>query len=193
MIRRPPRSTLFPYTTLFRSEFQDRGVTEGFLFAQSFVDLADRGGPARPQHAKNLQFRSSGLLQRFLKHAREPTTKSFVLSTKFFVVFCRARIRVELGLRRRFSRIPAAEQALERQIAQLCFAAWTRLAPRAAFRGHVFHSCNLTTISCGVFLLTPRMARGRMRASKCAVPARSLVSDHRHGRCRMDSALRPLR
>src|SRR2546423_7210074 len=25
MIRRPPRSTLFPYTTLFRSEFQDTG------------------------------------------------------------------------------------------------------------------------------------------------------------------------
>src|SRR5258707_11049421 len=26
MIRRPPRSTLFPYTTLFRSAFQDRGA-----------------------------------------------------------------------------------------------------------------------------------------------------------------------
>src|SRR2546422_3890363 len=25
MIRRPPRSTLFPYTTLFRSGFRDRG------------------------------------------------------------------------------------------------------------------------------------------------------------------------
>src|SRR2546428_7713197 len=25
MIRRPPRSTLFPYTTLFRSSFEDRG------------------------------------------------------------------------------------------------------------------------------------------------------------------------
>src|SRR5258708_14039743 len=25
MIRRPPRSTLFPYTTLFRSRFHDRG------------------------------------------------------------------------------------------------------------------------------------------------------------------------
>src|SRR5258708_15136677 len=25
MIRRPPRSTLFPYTTLFRSEFQSAG------------------------------------------------------------------------------------------------------------------------------------------------------------------------
>src|SRR2546430_3147679 len=40
MIRRPPRSTLFPYTTLFRSRFQDRssvstnttlgGATAGF-------------------------------------------------------------------------------------------------------------------------------------------------------------------
>src|SRR3712207_7362873 len=30
MIRRPPRSTLFPYTTLFRSDFKD--------------DLAGRGG-----------------------------------------------------------------------------------------------------------------------------------------------------
>src|SRR5258707_13160113 len=28
MIRRPPRSTLFPYTTLFRSEIADKGVTE---------------------------------------------------------------------------------------------------------------------------------------------------------------------
>src|SRR5438132_4521444 len=26
MIRRPPRSTLFPYTTLFRSKFEDRWV-----------------------------------------------------------------------------------------------------------------------------------------------------------------------
>src|SRR5256885_16422159 len=34
MIRRPPRSTLFPYTTLFRSLYIDdkaRGVHEGYL------------------------------------------------------------------------------------------------------------------------------------------------------------------
>src|SRR2546430_4060881 len=86
MIRRPPRSTLFPYTTLFRSEFQDRGVTEGFLFAQSFVDLADRGGPARPQHAKNLQFRSSGLLQRFLD--RKSTRLNSSHSQISYAVFC---------------------------------------------------------------------------------------------------------
>src|SRR2546427_9600781 len=29
MIRRPPRSTLFPYTTLFRSLFRSRGVDQG--------------------------------------------------------------------------------------------------------------------------------------------------------------------
>src|SRR2546427_11799911 len=32
MIRRPPRSTLFPYTTLFRSEFSPRGGRPGHLF-----------------------------------------------------------------------------------------------------------------------------------------------------------------
>src|SRR2546422_8288365 len=31
MIRRPPRSTLFPYTTLFRSGFMDHSPTEQFL------------------------------------------------------------------------------------------------------------------------------------------------------------------
>src|SRR2546422_6108287 len=48
MIRRPPRSTLFPYTTLFRSEYTmtpeqraERGVgMEGF------------GGPAIDQHPR---------------------------------------------------------------------------------------------------------------------------------------------
>src|SRR5258708_36283697 len=29
MIRRPPRSTLFPYTTLFRSQFRSRRCTKG--------------------------------------------------------------------------------------------------------------------------------------------------------------------
>src|SRR5256885_10483923 len=38
MIRRPPRSTLFPYTTLFRS----------LRFERVAVDLADRAGQ-RPQ------------------------------------------------------------------------------------------------------------------------------------------------
>src|SRR5688572_31120581 len=35
MIRRPPRSTLFPYTTLFRSVFLRRCVTSGNKLAHS--------------------------------------------------------------------------------------------------------------------------------------------------------------
>src|SRR5256885_13156166 len=34
MIRRPPRSTLFPYTTLFRSFLHDPGAGEPLLIAQ---------------------------------------------------------------------------------------------------------------------------------------------------------------
>src|SRR3989442_8332890 len=40
MIRRPPRSTLFPYTTLFRSLLARRG------YAESLPDLPD----GRPEH-----------------------------------------------------------------------------------------------------------------------------------------------
>src|SRR3712207_8746684 len=40
MIRRPPRSTLFPYTTLFRSEFKERleeGETLDHLLPETFA------------------------------------------------------------------------------------------------------------------------------------------------------------
>src|SRR3712207_8563237 len=40
MIRRPPRSTLFPYTTLFRSLVGKAGVLEGVTDFVSFHDYA---------------------------------------------------------------------------------------------------------------------------------------------------------
>src|SRR5256885_12867835 len=46
MIRRPPRSTLFPYTTLFRS---DQGV--GILAARHAVGIAEAGQVGYPQLA----------------------------------------------------------------------------------------------------------------------------------------------
>src|SRR2546425_9639372 len=50
MIRRPPRSTLFPYTTLFRSGPQDRHTSRVFLrFRQS---------PSRPRKVSRRQMRS---------------------------------------------------------------------------------------------------------------------------------------
>src|SRR3712207_7070361 len=46
MIRRPPRSTLFPYTTLFRSYFKSAGAAQalGGEWSVQFVE----GGPAPP-------------------------------------------------------------------------------------------------------------------------------------------------
>src|SRR3712207_7319718 len=40
MIRRPPRSTLFPYTTLFRSQDRVGGVEVQVLERETEVDLA---------------------------------------------------------------------------------------------------------------------------------------------------------
>src|SRR3989454_11572824 len=43
MIRRPPRSTLFPYTTLFRSEQWDMAGLETALKAELHLELPLRG------------------------------------------------------------------------------------------------------------------------------------------------------
>src|SRR2546429_4502336 len=48
MIRRPPRSTLFPYTTLFRSV----GPGGRAAFLQSGAGHAPRGGRARARHGR---------------------------------------------------------------------------------------------------------------------------------------------
>src|SRR3712207_6927709 len=64
MIRRPPRSTLFPYTTLFRSGRRDDGVHGGVVVEQRRP--APAGGPVQevPQfvlvHAGPPAGRSSG-------------------------------------------------------------------------------------------------------------------------------------
>src|SRR3712207_7330499 len=45
MIRRPPRSTLFPYTTLFRSKIitdRETGRSRGFGFVEMSDDAASR-------------------------------------------------------------------------------------------------------------------------------------------------------
>src|SRR5256885_3424727 len=46
MIRRPPRSTLFPYTTLFRSRIADMGSSRSFAStARDYVALFRLGFP----------------------------------------------------------------------------------------------------------------------------------------------------
>src|SRR5256886_17207243 len=59
MIRRPPRSTLFPYTTLFRSPARARRVApvDRVLDARALEGAVDRdrAGPEREQLARELE------------------------------------------------------------------------------------------------------------------------------------------
>src|SRR2546422_7718201 len=69
MIRRPPRSTLFPYTTLFRSERHDLAVQDhpaGRLLAQLFgqprkrrrqIEATPRAQLRSEEHTSELQSR----------------------------------------------------------------------------------------------------------------------------------------
>src|SRR5258706_10073483 len=57
MIRRPPRSTLFPYTTLFRSPFIATTIRRDQQIATRFAALRDGGqirdGLSRKQHCRD--------------------------------------------------------------------------------------------------------------------------------------------
>src|SRR2546426_8153227 len=55
MIRRPPRSTLFPYTTLFRSVSGPRGPS------YSIRDLSPRGSSSRPPRGERSDRKSTRL------------------------------------------------------------------------------------------------------------------------------------
>src|SRR2546430_11089403 len=78
MIRRPPRSTLFPYTTLFRS-----GITY-FKFAKRPVasQRTDIGDKPRAEHAAEIvgplmtQFASGALDARSEEHTSELQSQS---------------------------------------------------------------------------------------------------------------------
>src|SRR6266545_8187907 len=54
MIRRPPRSTLFPYTTLFRSRSSARAGNESELTISALWDIDTRGGVKGPRDSRRL-------------------------------------------------------------------------------------------------------------------------------------------
>src|SRR3712207_7364910 len=61
MIRRPPRSTLFPYTTLFRSRLRSGGAREVLGDRRAARDRRGRDGPVpllvRPGLLRPLRYR----------------------------------------------------------------------------------------------------------------------------------------
>src|SRR2546422_1473657 len=73
MIRRPPRSTLFPYTTLFRSVMNVRnGDTVSAVAvvvesdAQLAADVSENGGGPGPEDRKSTRLNSS---HRYISYA----------------------------------------------------------------------------------------------------------------------------
>src|SRR3989442_2459697 len=92
MIRRPPRSTLFPYTTLFRShrrEDEHEGTVADPLRPEPLgEDRQDRqDDPRSEEHTSELQSRPQLACRLLLEkqnrhsHARGPATEPRTLST----------------------------------------------------------------------------------------------------------------
>src|SRR5690242_20952961 len=81
MIRRPPRSTLFPYTTLFRS--RTRARRRGPCPRPSFRTGSPGGRPRSEEHTSELQSHVN-LVCRLLLEKKNKTTISYLVTYFFF-------------------------------------------------------------------------------------------------------------
>src|SRR5206468_4656650 len=70
MIRRPPRSTLFPYTTLFRSSFHSR------QHSPLCFPACPRARSRSEEHTSELQSRSDLVCRLLLEKKKKPTHMS---------------------------------------------------------------------------------------------------------------------
>src|SRR3989454_7265210 len=92
MIRRPPRSTLFPYTTLFRSHVWRRGAQAAVMVSGNgcaHVYFRPRGGPPTPRSGAAVP---SDLVEQHRRAAARRDRKSTRLNSSHLVisyaVFC---------------------------------------------------------------------------------------------------------
>src|SRR3712207_8855117 len=97
MIRRPPRSTLFPYTTLFRSWFSFGLIATDYQVADEQIDvgdeidqqhrvekdqvrLLDRGSPPQDgQHEKKSREHGLGEDRRSEEHTSELQSRQYLV------------------------------------------------------------------------------------------------------------------
>src|SRR3712207_8387578 len=84
MIRRPPRSTLFPYTTLFRSPFHVEGAEPGDTLALHFVAME----PARDWGASAAIPFFGGLTSTAVTADRKSTRLNSSHANISYAVFC---------------------------------------------------------------------------------------------------------
>src|SRR2546430_10814320 len=74
MIRRPPRSTLFPYTTLFRSGLAASGRSTSAVAAGSSPRPSRRRGPRSEEHTSELQSQSKLVCRLLLEKKKKYIT-----------------------------------------------------------------------------------------------------------------------
>src|SRR2546430_12431363 len=89
MIRRPPRSTLFPYTTLFRSLMgQQRRQFSPEFKADAVALVRSSGRPRSEEHTSELQSQSN-LVCRLLLEKK----KKYLMKTLLSVLCCTYTVR----------------------------------------------------------------------------------------------------
>src|SRR5690606_40498249 len=89
MIPRPPRSTLFPYTTLFRSDFQKARAQREFFLAQLAENEARKssGELVERQAVENAAFATGRLLRDLLLRSESTRLNSSHVKISY-AVFC---------------------------------------------------------------------------------------------------------
>src|SRR3712207_8599500 len=88
MIRRPPRSTLFPYTTLFRSAARDRHASASFFTELFGLPEPTEWGPfviVALDHGVFLQFAERGVADIQMQHYRSEEHTSELQSRQYLV------------------------------------------------------------------------------------------------------------
>src|SRR5256885_16889923 len=78
MIRRPPRSTLFPYTTLFRSVSSGFGTRWKITFLIQMLMAGSHVGPLLLKHAPRCDERVAGGRTGFREHRRHEIDHIFI-------------------------------------------------------------------------------------------------------------------
>src|SRR3712207_7658908 len=102
MIRRPPRSTLFPYTTLFRS--WKRPVNEVSFLMQMYIEYLRSERATMMQN--NIRFRQIGRLENLPEPVldRKSTRLNSSHANISYAVFCLKKKKDSDGLEHRFGR-----------------------------------------------------------------------------------------
>src|SRR5688572_31379412 len=88
MIRRPPRSTLFPYTTLFRSVSDAPERTAGGATRHRCLPEAGRSGRAQPSQTIDPRILPPSRAARWKSQDRKSTRLNSSHSQISYAVFC---------------------------------------------------------------------------------------------------------